>query len=151
MLILCGMFLGACAGSTAGGIKIIRAVLLGKLSSRTVRSTMQPRKVEVIRLDGKAVEETMLSQVAVFGIIYFFLFIFGGFLLSLENRFDTITNLTAALTCISNVGPGFGAVASDFSGYGSFAKIICCFLMLAGRLELFPMLILLSRSAWKSR
>ena len=151
MLILCGMFLGACAGSTAGGIKIIRAVLLGKLSSRTVRSTMQPRKVEVIRLDGKAVEETMLSQVAVFGIIYFFLFIFGGFLLSLENRFDTITNLTAALTCISNVGPGFGAVASDFAGYGSFAKIICCFLMLAGRLELFPMLILLSRSAWKSR
>ena len=92
----------------------------------------------------------MLSQVAVFGIIYFFLVIFGSFLLSLENHFDLITNLTAALTCISNVGPGFGSVASDFAGYGVFSKLVCCFLMLAGRLELFPMLILLSRSIWKN-
>ena len=150
MLIICGMFLGACAGSTAGGIKIVRAALLGKLASRSVRSTVQPRKVKVIRLDGKAVEESMLSQVAVFGIIYFFLVIFGSFLLSLENHFDLITNLTAALTCISNVGPGFGSVASDFAGYGVFSKLVCCFLMLAGRLELFPMLILLSRSIWKT-
>ncbi len=150
LLIILGMFLGACAGSTAGGIKIVRAAVLAKLAGRSIRATGQPKKMMVVRLDGKAVEESMLSQIAVFGIIYFFLFAFGGFLLSLENKFDITTNLTAALTCLSNVGPGFGGVTGDFASYGPFAKIVCCFLMLAGRLELLPMLILFTRSAWKA-
>ncbi len=150
LLIILGMFLGACAGSTAGGIKIIRAAMLTKMAGRSIRSTGQPNKVMVVRLDGKAVEESMLSQVAVFGIIYFFLFLFGAFLLTLENKFDITTNLTASLTCLSNVGPGFGGVTSDFASYGPFAKLVCCFLMLAGRLELLPMLILFTRSSWKT-
>ncbi len=151
MLIILGMFLGACAGSTAGGIKIVRAALMTKTAGRAIRATGQTRKMMVVRLDGKAVEESMLSQIAVFGILYFFLFLFGGFLLSLENKFDITTNMTAALTCLSNVGPGFGGVTGDFASYGPFAKIVCCFLMLAGRLELLPMLILFTPSAWKSR
>ncbi len=151
LLIILGMFLGACAGSTAGGIKIVRAAVLSKLAGRSIRATGQPKKVMVVRLDGKAVEENMLSEIAVFGILYFFLFIFGAFLLSLENKFDIATNISASLTCLSNVGPGFGGVTSDFASYGPFAKIVCCFLMLAGRLELLPMLILFTRSAWKAR
>ncbi len=150
MLIICGMFLGACAGSTAGGIKIIRFLLLTKMSGRAIRTTGNPRKVEVIRLDGKAVEESMLSQIGVFAFIYFFIVIAGAFLLSLEGRFDITTNLTAALTCISNVGPGFGGVAADFASYGTWAKLLCSFLMLAGRLELFPMLLFFSRAIWKT-
>ncbi len=150
LLIILGMFLGACAGSTAGGIKIVRAAVLTKLTGRSIRATGQPRKMMVVRLDGKAVEEHMLSEIAVFGILYFFLFVFGAFLLSLENKFDITTNLTASLTCLSNVGPGFGGVTGDFASYGPFAKIVCCFLMLAGRLELLPMMILFTRSAWKA-
>ena len=151
MLIFFGMFLGACAGSTAGGIKIVRISLLGKMSLRQIRKTGRPRKVEVVRLDGRAVDEGMLSEIAVFAIVYVFLVLMGGFLLSLEGLFEPMDNLSAALTCVSNVGPAFGALASDFAGYGSFGKILCSFLMLAGRLELFPMLILVSRSGWSSR
>ena len=148
MLIFTAMWLGACAGSTAGGIKFVRIVILGKMVSRSARSTGRPRKVQVVRLNGKAVEESMLGQIAVFGIVYVSLVVFGGFLLSLENSFPAMDNLSAALTCVSNVGPAFGGVAGDFAGYNVFSKLVCCFLMLAGRLELFPMLILFTRGAW---
>jgi len=150
MLIFFTMFFGACAGSTAGGIKFIRVALLAKMGRRQIRSTGRPRKIEVVRLDGKAVDESMLSQITVFAIVYVFLVLCGGFLLSMEGRFGAMDNLSAALTCVSNVGPAFGALASDFAGYGPFGKIACSFLMLAGRLELFPMLILFSRSIWKT-
>ena len=151
MLIFFAMFIGACAGSTAGGIKIIRVILAGKNVRRAVRSTNQIKKVQVVRMDGKAVDENMLSQISMFIIIYVFLVVFGGFLLSLEGKFEPMDNLSGALTCVSNVGPAFGALASDFAHYGMWGKLLCSFLMLAGRLELFPMLILFSRDTWMSR
>ena len=151
MLIFLAMFLGACAGSTAGGIKMVRVALAAKNARRAVRSIDQPKKVQVVRLDGRAIEESMLSQISIFIIVYVFLVVGGGFLLSLEGKFAAMDNLSAALTCVSNVGPAFGALASDFAGYGPFGKLLCCFLMLAGRLELFPMLILFTSTAWKSR
>ncbi len=150
-LVVVAMLIGACAGSTAGGMKVIRVLLAYKTARRAVRSTDQPKKVQVVRLDGKAVEESMLTQISVFITIYFTLVVLGGFLLSLEGKFAAMDNFSAALTCVSNVGPAFGAVASDFTGYGVFGKLLCCFLMLAGRLELFPILLLFTRSAWKSR
>ncbi|MBQ8073191.1 MAG: TrkH family potassium uptake protein [Clostridia bacterium] len=150
MLVFFAMFIGACAGSTAGGIKIIRVVLAGKQARRAIHSVDHPKKVQVVRLDGKAVDESMISQIMVFIFLYFFLVVFGGLLLSLEGKFTPMDNLSAALTCVSNVGPAFGALASDFSGYGLWGKLLCSFLMLAGRLEVFPMLILCTRSAWKS-
>jgi len=146
MLIFFIMWFGACAGSTAGGVKFVRAILLGKSAGRSIRNIVQPRKVQVIRLDRKTVDEPMLSQIANFFIIYFMLVVFGGFLLSLEGKFGAMDHLSAALTCVSNVGPAFGAFASNFAGYGILGKLLCCFLMLAGRLELFPMLILFTRS-----
>jgi len=150
LLIIVIMFIGSCAGSTAGGMKVVRFNLMCKTSRRAIRATGQPKKMDVIRLDGKAVEESMVSQVVQFCLMYGMLVILGGFLLSLEGRFDAITNLTASLTCVSNVGPGLGAVGpvENFAGYGIFSKLVASFLMLFGRLELMPLFILFTRSAW---
>lgn len=151
MLLFVLTFIGSCAGSTAGGMKVIRVAILIKQCKREIRRTFQPRKVQTIRFDEKAVDESMLHSIAVFGVAYFLLMIIGAFTLSLEGKYDLVTNLTASLTCISNVGPGFGAVGptGGFSGYGPFAKIIASFLMLAGRLELYPMLVLLNPVVWR--
>ena len=150
MLIIITMFIGSCAGSTAGGIKVIRVNMLCKLSRRNVRATGQPKKMEVVRIDGKAVDEHMLSQVAQFAFMYFALVLVGGLLMSIGSRYDVVTNLTASLTCVSNVGPGLGSVGpvENFAGYGVFNKFVASFLMLFGRLELLPMFILFTRSAW---
>ncbi|MBR1685953.1 MAG: TrkH family potassium uptake protein [Clostridia bacterium] len=151
MLLLLLTFIGSCAGSTAGGMKVIRVAILTKQTRREIRHTFQPRKVQTIRFDNRAVDEGMLHSIAVFGFTYVSIVLLGAFLISLEGKYDLITNFTASLTCVSNVGPGFGAVgpAGGFSGYGPFAKLVSCFLMLAGRLELFPMLVLLHPSVWK--
>ena len=151
MLILVIMFFGSCAGSTAGGMKICRIGMLSKQAVREVRHTIQPRKAMVVRFEGKAVDEGVLRQVATFAFIYVALIVVGGFLLSLEGRFDMMTNFSAALTCVSNVGPGFGVVgpAGGFAGYGPFAKLLSSFLMLAGRLEIFPMLALFHPAMWR--
>ena len=124
--------------------------MLCKLSRRSVRSAVSPRKVEVVRVDGHAVEESLLSQVALFAVMYFAVVLIGAFIMSLENKFDMLTHFTASLTCVSNVGPGFGAVGpvSNFAGYGILGKLTGSLLMLFGRLELMPMFILFTRSAW---
>ena len=148
-LVLVLMFFGSCAGSTAGGMKTVRIALLCKLGLREVRRTFQPRKVQVVRFEGKGVEEAQLSQISVFFFVYIALILIGMFLISLENRFDVQANFSAALTCVSNVGPGFGAIASDFAGYGPFAKCVLSILMLAGRLEMFPILVLFHPAIWR--
>ena len=149
ILIILAMFIGSCAGSTAGGIKVVRINMLCKLSRRNIRATGQPKKMDVVRIDGKAVDEHLLSQVAQFAFMYFALVLAGGFVMSLEGKFDIVTNLTASLTCVSNVGPGLGSVSETFAGYGLLGKLTGSMLMLFGRLELLPMFILLTRSAWK--
>ncbi len=151
LLIIVAMFIGSCAGSTAGGIKVIRINMLFKSMRRSVRSAAQPKKVEVIRLDGRAVEESMLTQISLFAAMYVTLVLLGSFLMSLDGRFDVLTNITASLTCVSNVGPGFGAVgpSGNFAGYGVIGKVVGSFLMLSGRLELLPMFLLFTRAAWR--
>ncbi len=151
LLLILAMFIGSCAGSTAGGIKVIRINMLFKLSRRNVLATGRPKKVDVIRIDRKAVDENIVSQVAQFAVMYVALVLLGAFLVSLDGKYDVLTNLTASLTCVSNVGPGLGAVGPvfNFAGYGIWAKTILSFLMLFGRLELLPMFILFTRTAWK--
>ena len=151
MLLILAMFIGSCAGSTAGGIKVIRVNMLAKMSRRNVLSTGRPRKVDVIRIDRKAVDENIVSQVAQFAIMYVALVFIGAFLVSLDGKFDILTNLSASLTCVSNVGPGLGAVGPvyNFANYGIWGKTVLSFLMLFGRLELLPMFILFTRTAWK--
>ncbi len=150
MMLILAMFIGSCAGSTAGGIKVIRINMLCKLSRRNVLATGRPKKVDVIRIDRKAVDESIVSQVAQFAVMYVALVLIGGFLMSLDGKFDVISNLTASLTCVSNVGPGLGAVGpvENFAGYGIWGKSVASLLMLFGRLELLPMFILFTRSAW---
>lgn len=145
------MLMGSCAGSTAGGMKVVRVALLLKVFKREVTHTFLPRKVQVVRFEKRGVEESMLSQVLVFFFAYMLLILLGALLLSLEGLYDFETNLTAAVTCVSNVGPGFGAVgpAGNFAGYGSFATIISSILMLCGRLELFPILVLFHPALWR--
>ena len=151
MLILVLMFIGSCAGSTAGGMKVCRIGMLVKQGLRDVRHVFQPRKITVVRFEGKGVDEMILKQIAVFAFVYVAMVLRGGFLVSLEGLYDVETNLTAALTCVSNVGPGLGSVGpvENFAGYGPFATIILSLLMLAGRLELFPILALLHPAMWK--
>lgn len=151
MLMLLVMFTGSCAGSTSGGMKICRVGIMCKQGMREVRHTIQPRKVQVVRFEGKTIEEDTLHQIGVFMFVYMLLIVLGGVLVSLEGLYDIETNLTAALTCVSNVGPGFGAVgpAGSFAEYGPFAKLILIFLMLAGRLEIFPMLAMFHPAMWR--
>ncbi|MBP3648593.1 MAG: TrkH family potassium uptake protein [Clostridia bacterium] len=153
MLILFTTFLGSCAGSTAGGIKTCRIAMMCKQGLREVRGVFQPRRVQTVRFEGKAVDEPILRQVAVFVFVYVALILMGALLVSMEGKFDIETNFTAALTCVSNVGPGLGAVgpAGNFAAYGPFAKIILSVLMLAGRLELFPILALFHPAIWKRK
>ena len=150
IIIVIAMLIGSCAGSTAGGIKVIRIILLTKLSRRNIRATGQPKKMDVIRLDGKAVDEHMLSQIAQFAFMYIVLVLIGGFIMSVGSGYDLVTNLSASLTCVSNVGPGLGAVGPvyNYAGYSVHAKLTASFLMLFGRLELLPLFILFTRSAW---
>jgi trk system potassium uptake protein TrkH len=150
-ILLFTVFIGSCAGSTAGGLKVVRFALLCKMGRREIRHSFQPRKTQVIRFEGKGMDKSIPDQVLIFFFLYI-AFLFGGVLLvSLENRFDLETNFTAALACVSNVGLGFGALgpAKHFGNYGPFAKAVLSLLMLAGRLELFPMLALFHPVAWK--
>ena len=150
IIIVIAMLIGSCAGSTAGGIKVIRIIVLCKLSRRNIRATGQPKKMDVIRIDGKAVDEHMLSQIAQFAFMYITLILVGGFIMSLGSRYDLVTNLSASLTCVSNVGPGLAGVGpvENYAGFTIHAKLTASFLMLFGRLELLPLFILFTRSAW---
>ncbi len=150
-LLILVMFTGSCAGSTAGGVKMVRVGLLAKMAKREIRRTFQPRKVQVVRFDGKGVDESTLSQIGVFFFVYLLVLLLGWILISFEGLYDLETNFTAALACISNVGPGMGAVGpmGNFAGYGPFAKLVLSFMMLCGRLELFPMLILFHPAVYR--
>ncbi len=150
MMLLSLMLFGACAGSTAGGLKMTRLVMLFKMAKRELRRTFQPRKVSVIKLDGKTVPEETLSQVALLFFCHICLIIFGALVVSLENVSIT-TALTTSLTCLSNVGPGLELVGpmGSFAHYSQPTKVFLSILMLAGRLELYPILILFSPAAWR--
>ena len=148
-IILGLMFCGACVGSTAGGMKTMRVALLLKQSKREIGRTFSPRRIQRVRFEGRGIDETMLHQVAVFGFTYVGLVLLGAMLISFDNKFDLISNFTASLTCVSNIGPCFGAGASGFSEFGSFSKVVMSILMLAGRLELYPILAFFHRAAWR--
>lgn len=147
------LFVGGCAGSTAGGLKIVRVALLCKSGIREIRRVFQPRKVQVVRFEGKSVEDSMISQIAVYFFIYILLIMLGAFLLSLSGCYDFQTHFTAAVTCLNNVGPGLSMASSaeGMTGYPAYAKFIMTFLMLSGRLEILPMLAIFHPALWNKR
>lgn len=151
-VILILMFIGGCAGSTAGGLKVSRVMLLFKMIKRDIRKLLHPRSVGVVRLEGKKVDEPTISGVGVYFAIYITIFSVIFLLLCLEGlNFET--TFTAAATCFNNVGPGFGAVgpASSFAMLSVPAKYLLSVAMLFGRLEIYPLLIALSPSTWSKK
>ncbi len=144
------MFIGACAGSTGGGLKVSRVLLLGKCLLQEVRKLFHPHAVTVVRLEKKAVSPATCHITLVYFAMYMCMLLVSTLLLSLDGM-DLTTNLTAAITCINNIGPGLNQVGpmSNFGGYSGFSKVLLSLDMLFGRLEIFPMLVLLSPSAWR--
>ncbi|MBR3705070.1 MAG: TrkH family potassium uptake protein [Oscillospiraceae bacterium] len=146
------MFAGACAGSTAGGIKQIRVILLVKNLRREVQRILRPRQITTIRSDGERVDEPILSGISLFFFAYILLLLIGTLVVSWDNvGFDAAFG--ASLTCISNVGPAFGVLGptANFSILSNFSKVFMSALMLLGRLEIMPLLLLLFPTLWKKR
>jgi len=148
-LILFLMFCGACAGSTGGGIKCSRVLLLIKSTIRDLRLSMHPKKIQTIRLDGRTVSEKTVSGVTMYLTIYCMIVIISFLLVSLDG-FSVETNFSAVMACFNNIGPGFDAVGpmANFANYSVFSKLILIFDMLAGRLEIYPIMILLMKRTW---
>ena len=144
------MFVGACAGSTGGGMKVSRFIILGKGMSREVKNIVHPNQVKKITMDGRKVEHEVVRAVNSYVACFFVLFALSLFLLSFENL-DFTTTFTATATTINNVGPGLAGVGptQNFGFFSSFSKIVLIFNMLAGRLELFPMLVLFSPATYR--
>lgn len=149
-ILLTLMVVGACAGSTGGGIKVARVLLLFKSLRRNIRSILNPQKVMVVRNNGRSVEEKVLDNTNAYLAAYVVIVIVCYLLISLDG-FSIGTNISAVLACFNNIGPGMEAVGPmmNFSGYSALSKLVLSLAMLAGRLEIFPILVLLSRSAWK--
>lgn len=151
-ILLLLMFTGACAGSTAGGFKLSRVVLLLKMIRREVKHMLHPRSVAAVRFEGKKVDETVLNSVRTYLGIYAVSFCAVFLILSFE-PFDIETNLSAAAACFNNVGPGFGVVGptGSYADYSAVSKIVLSVAMLFGRLEIYPMIFVLSKSAWSKK
>ena len=146
------MFVGACAGSTGGGMKVSRLVILFKTIRKELSLILHPREIRKIRMDGHVVEHSTLRSTNVFLVIYFILLMLSTLIISLD-EFDFTTNFTAVVSCLNNIGPGLNRVgpAQNFSIFSPLSKIVLIFDMLAGRLELFPLMILFMPSTWRKK
>lgn len=144
------MFVGACAGSTGGGLKLSRVMLLLKAAFSDLRHMIWPRRVNRVQMEGQRVEQAAIRAVFSYFTLYMLILLLGTLLISFDG-FDTATNFTAALTCLSNMGPGLGLIgpSGNFSIFSDFSKLLMSFLMLAGRLEIYPILVLFFPSVWK--
>ena len=144
------MVIGACAGSTGGGFKVSRILILMKTIKKELSLMLHPREIKKIRMDGQVVNDDIIRSANVFTIIYFFLLFASILLISIDN-FDFTTNFTAVAATLNNIGPGLAKVGPtcNFSSYSIFSKFILMFNMLAGRLELFPLILLIMPNTWK--
>lgn len=146
------MFIGGCAGSTAGGIKVARVVILQKVSVSEMRRMLHPNAVPAIQFEGKPLNERSIRGVHLFLAVYLMVFVASCLLVSLE-QLDLVTTFTAVAACINNVGPGLEIVGpmGNFSSFSPWSKLLLSFDMLVGRLEIFPMLLLFAPSIWRRR
>lgn len=144
------MFIGACAGSTGGGIKVSRFIIVIKTVFKEISGYLHPKSVKKIKMDDKPIEHEVVRATNVYFITFFVIFVFSVLLVSLEEK-DLVTNFTAVAATINNIGPGLEMVGptSNFSHFNPLTKWVLMFDMLAGRLELFPMLMLFVPNIWK--
>ena len=144
------MFVGACAGSTGGGLKVSRFVIAAKSLRAYLVSFLHPRAVHKVKFEGKSVEEDTLRAVQLYFVTVIFIVAASVLLVSLDN-FDLITTFTAVTATFNNIGPGLNGVGptSNFAAFGDLSKCVMIFDMLAGRLEIFPLLMLLYPPLWR--
>jgi trk system potassium uptake protein TrkH len=144
------MFVGACAGSTGGGIKVSRFLVLIKTIKKEIHSYIHPKSVQKVKMDGKPIEHETVRATNVYFITFMIVFVISVLLISFEDL-DLVTNFTAVAATINNIGPGLELVGptQNFSVFSVFSKLVLIFDMLAGRLELFPLLILFNPTIWK--
>ena len=144
------MFVGACAGSTGGGIKVSRLLILGKTLGKELKQALHPQVVAPARMDGKLINHETIRATNVFLAAYIFIFAASLFFISLDG-FDMVTNFTAIAATLNNIGPGLNQVGPmmNFGGFSNPAKLVMIFDMLAGRLEIFPMLVLFLPDTWR--
>ena len=150
MVLVLLMFIGACAGSTGGAIKCSRVLLLIRAIRREIRQVIHPRVVGVVKLDGHVVDEKDLRSTMIFFAAYIFITLAATLLVSVDN-FSFGSTFTAVVTCIGNVGPGLEMVGpmGNFSAFSGFSKLVLSMCMILGRLEIIPILVLFSGTAWK--
>lgn len=152
VLLVLLMFIGACAGSTGGGMKVSRILIYAKTIKKELASLVHPRSIKILKMDGKKIEHNVIRSTNVFLCTYVIVFFMSFILISLDN-FDFETNFTAVAATLNNIGPGLAGVGAtkNFGAYSPISKLVLCFDMLAGRLELFPMLLLFMPSSWKRK
>lgn len=150
LLIMLIMFCGACAGSTGGGMKVIRIIILIKAGIKEIAHAIHPRSVNAVRVDGKKVSGEVVKSVLAYFVIEMLIIAGSTIVLSLEN-FDLTTTVTSVITCMHNIGPGLNMVGpmGNFASFSAVSKVVLVFDMLAGRLEILPILVLLSPATWK--
>jgi trk system potassium uptake protein TrkH len=147
-ILLLLMVIGACAGSTGGGMKVSRVIILVKSLIAEVKQMISPKTIVTVRLEEKAVNKQVLNSTRIYAAAYLLLLCLFTLLLSLDGL-DFESNFTAVLSCFNNIGPGLAAVGpmSNFSVYSDWAQVLLSVVMLTGRLEIFPMLLLFARSS----
>ena len=152
MILMALMIVGACAGSTGGGIKVARVLLLLKSLRRNIHKVMRPKSVRVVRSNGSVVDEQIVDNTNAYLAAYIVIMVVSVILISLDG-FSPTTSISAVFACFNNIGPGLEAVgpSCNYSGFSIFSKLVLSMDMLAGRLEIFPILVLFSRSTWKRR
>ena len=149
-LIIILMFIGACAGSTGGGMKVSRVIILFKGMSKELQTMVQPRQIKKIKMDSHIIDHETVRSVNVYMVAYMMIFVISAIFVSFDNH-DLITTFTSVATSMNNTGPGLGLVGptGNFGFFSARSKLVLIFDMLAGRLELFPMLLLFTPGTWK--
>lgn len=150
LLMLLLMFCGACAGSTGGGLKVVRLQLLGKIAYRGIHRAFRPNAVRLVHSDGELVDDRTVQTVSAYALLYALILAAATLLITVDG-FDFETNFSAAVSCINNVGPGLAGVGAveNYGMYSDFSKLVLTLVMLTGRLELYPMIVLFFPSVWK--
>jgi len=149
LLLLLLSFIGGCAGSTAGGVKVIRVLLLYKQGRREIVRLIHPQALLSLKLAGKPIPDGVIHAVWAFFSFYIVSFVVLSLIVT-ATGLDWVTAFSAVAACLNNLGPGLGDVAANYAGVGTFAKWILCFTMLLGRLELFTVLVLFTATFWRS-
>lgn len=150
ILMVCLMFIGACAGSTGGGIKVSRIMIYLKQVKKELMQQIHPKRIQVLKMDGKALSHSVVHSCNTLLMTYIVIFLVSLLLISL-NGFDVTTSFTAVTATLNNIGPGLNAVGpkENFSEFSTFSKFVLMFDMLAGRLEIIPMMVLFHPATWK--